>query len=160
MFREMRRKSQLLDERQSIAILEKGTAGVLALSGDEGYPYTVPLSYVYNASKIYFHGAVSGHKIDALKAADKASFCVVSQDLIVPEEYTTYYKSVIAFGRVRILEEESKKRAAIELLAQKYHPADTQEGRASTIHDAWPRMCILEFTIEHMTGKTARECMD
>lgn len=157
MFREMRRNKQLLDTEENIAILEKGTAGVLALSGDEGYPYAVPISYVYDNSKIYFHSAVSGHKIDAIKNFDKASFCVIDQDCIVPEEYTTYYKSVIAFGRIRILEEESEKRTAIELLAKKYHPADTQERRTHTINEAWSRLCLLELDIEHMTGKAAKE---
>lgn len=160
MFREMRRKLQQLDTTESVAILEKGTAGVLALSGDEGYPYTVPISYVYSDSKIYFHSAVNGHKIDAIKNSNKASFCVISQDNIVPEEYTTYYKSVIAFGRIRILEEDMEKRAAIELLARKYYPADTQEGRAGTIDKAWSRMSLLELTIEHMTGKAAKELMN
>lgn len=157
MFREMRRKLQQLDTAESVQILEKGTAGVLALSGDEGYPYAVPISYVYSDSKIYFHSAVSGHKIGAIRTSNKASFCVISQDNIVPEEYTTYYKSVIAFGKIRILEEDTEKRAAIELLARKYYPADTQEGRANTIDEAWSRMCLLELTIEHMTGKAAKE---
>lgn len=157
MFREMRRNRQLLEEKENIEILKKGTAGVLALSGDEGYPYAVPISYVYSDFKLYFHSAVSGHKIDAINSSDKASFCVIDQDCIVPEEYTTYYRSVIAFGRIRILEEESEKRAAIELLAQKYHPADTQERRTDTINNAWSRMCLLELDIEHMTGKAAKE---
>ena len=157
MFREMRRNRQLLEEKENIEILMKGTAGVLALSGDEGYPYAVPLSYVYSDSKLYFHSAVSGHKIDAINRSDKGSFCVIDQDCIVPEEYTTYYKSVIAFGRIRILEDESEKRAAIELLARKYHPADTQKHRPDTISEAWSRMCLLELDIEHMTGKAARE---
>ncbi|MDE6516707.1 MAG: pyridoxamine 5'-phosphate oxidase family protein [Acetatifactor sp.] len=160
MFREMRRKQQLLDEKESIAILERGTAGVLALFGDEDYPYAVPISYVYDNSKLYFHSAVNGHKIDAVKKSDKASFCVIDQDCIVPEEYTTYYRSVIAFGRIRILEEESEKRAAIELLARKYYPADTQTGRTDTINGAWPRLCLLELKIEHITGKAARELMN
>lgn len=157
MFREMRRNRQLLEEKENMEILIKGTAGVLALSGDEGYPYAVPLSYVYSDSKLYFHSAVNGHKIDAINRSDKASFCVIDQDCIVPEEYTTYYKSVIAFGRIRILEDESEKRAAIELLARKYHPADTQKHRTDTISEAWSRMCLLELDIEHMTGKAARE---
>lgn len=76
MFREMRRNKQLLDKEESIVVLEKGTAGVLSLSGDDGYPYAVPISYVYN-SKIYFHSAVSEHKLDAISNRDKASFCVI-----------------------------------------------------------------------------------
>ncbi|MDE7222807.1 MAG: pyridoxamine 5'-phosphate oxidase family protein [Acetatifactor sp.] len=160
MFREMRRNKQLLEEKESIEIMEKGTAGVLALSGDEGYPYALPISYVYSNSKLYFHSAVSGHKIDAIRNSNKASFCVISQDCIVPEEYISYYKSVIAFGKIRILEEESEKKTAIELLARKYHPSDTQEGRTNTIREAWPRLCLLELEIEHLTGKAARELMN
>ena len=151
MFRTMRRDKQLLSQEQTVAILEQGTAGVLALSGDGGYPYAVPISYVYSDNKIFFHSAVDGHKIDAVKRSDKASFCVV------PEEYTTYYKSVIAFGRIRILTEDSEKNAAIELLAKKYHPSDTPQGRGAAIAQAWSRMNLLELHIEHITGKAARE---
>ncbi len=157
MFRTMRRDKQLLSQEQTVAILEQGTAGVLALSGDGGYPYAVPISYVYSDNKIFFHSAVDGHKIDAVKRSDKASFCVVDQDCVVPEDYTTYYKSVIAFGRIRILTEDSEKNAAIELLAKKYHPSDTPQGRGAAIAQAWSRMNLLELHIEHITGKAARE---
>ena len=98
MFREMRRKNQLLTKEEAEKILENGTSGTLALLGDEGYPYCVPISYVYNNNKIYFHSAKSGHKIDAVKNCDKASFCVIDKDEVKPQEYTTYFRSVIAFG--------------------------------------------------------------
>lgn len=124
MFRKMRRNRQELSVEECLAILERGTCGVLAVSGDEGYPYAVPISYVYDNEKIYFHSAVSGHKIDALSRNDKVSFCVVDQDRIVPEEYTTCFRSVIAFGTLRILSEEAAKRSSIEKLALKYAPAD------------------------------------
>ena len=100
MFRDMRRKKQLLSKDESEEILRRGTSGVLALAGDEGFPYAVPLSYVYEREKIYFHSAVSGHKIDAVSKSKKASFCVIGQDHVLPEKFTTRYKSVIAFGTV------------------------------------------------------------
>ena len=90
----MRRKKQMLSVDECIEILNKGTSGVLALSGDHDYPYAIPISYVYCNSKLYFHGAKSGHKIDAISKCSKASFCVIDQDNITPEEYTTY---LIAF---------------------------------------------------------------
>ena len=108
MFREMRRKKQILSNKEIIELLEKGTSGVLALLGDNEYPYAVPISYVYDNSKIYFHGAKAGHKIDAIRKCSKASFCVIAQDEISPEKYTTYFKSVIAFGKIRILEDENE----------------------------------------------------
>ena len=62
----MRRKRQQLSEEESIRILQKSTAGTLALLGDNDYPYAVPISYVYNKGKLYFHSALSGHKVDAI----------------------------------------------------------------------------------------------
>ena len=79
-FREMRRKRQQLSEEESIGILQKATAGTLALLGDNGYPYAVPISYVYADGKLYFHSALSGHKVDAIRNCDKASFCVIDKD--------------------------------------------------------------------------------
>ncbi len=84
MFREMRRKRQALDAEEMADVLHKGTSGVLALSGDDGYPYAVPISYVYDGNKIFFHCAKSGHKLDAIHRNAKASFCVIDQDQIVP----------------------------------------------------------------------------
>lgn len=80
MFPEMRRKKQQLSSEESTQVLENGTHGVLAVSGQNGYPYTVPLSYVYEKGKIFFHCAKAGHKLDALKKEAKVSFCVVDQD--------------------------------------------------------------------------------
>lgn len=157
MFREMRRSRQRLPAEKAVSILEKGASGVLALSGDDGYPYAVPLSYVYDNNKIYFHCAKSGHKLDAIKRNCKASFCVVGQDQIVPGEYTTYFRSVIAFGRIRLMEDEREKRAAIEKLAVKYAPGGSAAGRAAAIEREWNALCMLEMEIEHMTGKEAIE---
>lgn len=157
MFREMRRKNQVLSQEDCVAILNQGTSGVLAVLGDEGYPYAVPLSYVYRDGKLYFHSAVSGHKLDAIRANPKASFCVIGQDHIVPEEYTTYFRSVIAFGVVRVMEDAAEKRKVIEALALQYAPEDTPESRMAAIDRDWERLCLLEFSIEHLSGKEAIE---
>ena len=75
----------------------------------------------------------------------------------MPEEYTTYFRSVIAFGRVRVMEDEAEKRQAIEKLAQKYAPQSTPQDRAAAIDREWKPLCMLEMTIDHMTGKEAIE---
>ena len=157
MFRELRRKKQALSKEDCQAVLERCTSGVLALAGDDGYPYAVPLSYLYQDGKLIFHCAKAGHKTDAIARCDKASFCVVDQDQVVPEEYTTYFRSVIAFGRVRVIEDDGEKRAAVEKLAVKYHPGDTQENRDRYIDKEWAPLCMLEMTVEHLSGKEATE---
>ena len=97
------------------------------------------------------------HKIDAIKNSSKVSFCVIDQDKIVPEEYTTYFRSVIVFGNARFIEDDAEKRKAIEILGKKYAPDDTEEGLNSAIEKEWNPLCMIELAIDHMTGKEAIE---
>ena len=157
MFRPMRRSAQALGVDACREVLSRGTSGVLALLGDGGWPYAVPMSYAFDGEKLYFHCAREGHKLDAIRREARASFCVVDRDEVVPEEYTTYFRSVIAFGRVRVVEDEAQKRAAIELLARRYFPQDSAENRRRAIEREWAGLCMLEMDIEHMSGKEAIE---
>ena len=157
MFRPMRRSAQALDGGACVEILERGTSGVLALAGDGGWPYAVPLSYAFDGEKLYFHCAREGHKLDAIRREARASFCVVDRDDVKPAEYTSYFRSVIIFGRVRVLEDKAQKRAAIELLARRYFPEDSAENRRRAIEREWAGLCMLEMDIEHMSGKEAIE---
>ena len=155
-YREMRRKRQQLSEEESIGILQKATAGTLALLGDNGYPYAVPISYVYADGKLYFHSALSGHKIDAIRNCDKASFCVIDKDDVRPEKYTTYYRSVIAFGRIHIIEDEQEKLETARLLGDRYNP-NQEEALQKELEKGLSRMLMIRFDIEHLTGKAAIE---
>ena len=137
-------------------MLQSCTSGVLAVHGDDDYPYAVPLSFAYEDGKLFFHSAKAGHKIDAIERNDKASFCVIGADNVVQSLFTTHYRSAVVFGRVRILTEDAEKRHALECLAKKYSP-DYLEAADSEIERDWKRVCVLELAIEHMTGKAAIE---
>ena len=155
-FRNMRRKRQQLSEAESIGILQKATSGTLALLGDNGYPYAVPISYVYHEGKLYFHSALSGHKVDAIRQCDKASFCVIEQDDVQPKKYTTFFRSVIAFGRIHIIEDEDEKLSTARMLGNRYNPND-DESLKKEIENGLSRMLMIRFDIEHLTGKEAIE---
>jgi len=155
-FRKMRRSRQQLSKSECEDILETATSGTLALLGDNGYPYAVPLSHVYDDGKIYFHSALSGHKVDAIMHYDKASFCVVAADDVHPSEFTTYFKSVIAFGRIHIVEEDNEKLHAAVLLGSRFNPDDA-EGLRKEIAKGFSHMLVLRFDIEHLSGKEAIE---
>ena len=157
MFHKMRRNVQQLSQEESEAVLLRGTAGVLALAGDKAFPYAVPISYVYDGEHIYFHSATEGHKIDAIERNPNASFAVIDQDEVIPEKYTTAFRSVIVFGSIRIIEDDAEKRAAVRKLALKYAPDNTEQQHAAEIDGAWSRFCMLEMSIAHMTGKQAIE---
>jgi nitroimidazol reductase NimA-like FMN-containing flavoprotein (pyridoxamine 5'-phosphate oxidase superfamily) len=156
MFREMRRFKQALTNDDCINILTRNTSGVLAVSGDEGYPYSVPLSYVFDNSKLFFHCALVGHKIDSIDRNNKVSFCIIDKDQIVPEKYTTYFRSVIVFGKAKILDNEQEKRAAMEILARKYSPHD-EKGIQKEIDKSFKQVCIIEVSVEYISGKEAIE---
>jgi nitroimidazol reductase NimA-like FMN-containing flavoprotein (pyridoxamine 5'-phosphate oxidase superfamily) len=159
MFREMRRKKQLLSEAETIEILQSCTSGVLAVIGDDDYPYAVPLSYVYKDGKLFFHFAKAGHKIDSIQKNNKVSFCVIKEDNVIQKTFTTHFRSAIVFGRARILTEDSEKRYALECLAAKYSPDYITEGQSEIERD-WNRVCVAEVNIEHMTGKAAIEMIN
>ena len=159
MFREMRRKKQLLPEAETGEILKSCTSGVLAVTGDNGYPYTIPLSYVYKDNKLFFHFAKTGHKIDGIERNDKVTFCVIEKDEVIQKTFTTHFRSVIIFGRAKILTEDSEKKHALDSLVEKYSPNYVEEGQREIEHD-WSRVCVVEVAIEHMTGKAAIELVN
>ena len=158
-FRPMRRKRQELAQEESITILQKATSGTLALLGDNGYPYAVPISYVYHEGKLYFHSAVEGHKVDAISQCDKASFCVIEQDEVHPEKYTTFFRSVIAFGKIHIIEDEAEKLQMARMLGNRYNP-NQDEALQKELENGLARMLMIRFDIEHLTGKEAKELMN
>jgi len=156
MQREMRRKNQQLSESEAINVLVRGTSGVLALCGADGQPYAVPLSYAYREGRLYFHCALTGHKVDLLSQNARASFCVIDQDLVVPEAYTTHYRSVIAFGEIQALTDDKQKREALLVLSNRYAPHQP-ELHEQEINKYFSRTLVLEMTVDLLTGKEAKE---
>ncbi|MDF2676271.1 MAG: putative flavin-nucleotide-binding protein [Bacillota bacterium] len=159
MFREMRRKNQLLQNEKTIEILKKCSSGILGVIGDDGYPYTVPVSYIYNDGKLYFHCANKGHKLDSIKRNDKVTFCVVEKDDVIQETFTTHFSSVIVFGKARILDDDSEKLNVLKYLVEKYSPDFIEESKKS-IERSWNNVSLVEVKIEHMTGKAAIEIIN
>lgn len=150
----MRRFRQLLPMDETLAILKDGSSGVLALSGNEEYPYAVPVSYAFDGTDIYIHSALSGHKIDCMRDNAKVSFCVIREDNVVAEEFTTYFKSVIVFGTVSFLTETSDKVYALRALADKYSPGiDSDEEITGSIS----RVTVIRISIDSISGKEAIE---
>ena len=154
----MRRWRQQLTTEDCEEILRNATSGTLAVLGDGGYPYTVPMSIVYNNGCIYFHSAKSGHKIDAIRNHDKASFCVIAMDETHGEQYTTYFRSVIALGRITIVSSFDEKLEGAKLLGRKYNPGD-EAGLGREIEKGLAHMELLRLDIEHLTGKQSIELL-
>ena len=160
MFRKMRRIGQLMPMEEAEKVLAEAVSGVLAVCGDDGYPYAVPVNHVYREGKICFHCARVGHKLDAICNSDKVSFCVIAQDEVIPEERTTAFISVIAFGRAHLVEDEAGMRRICEWIGEKYCPDNREACRQETEETiAQGRLGCVEIEVEHLTGKWGREVM-
>lgn len=158
MFREMRRKKQLLPKEETDGIISRATCMVVGVIGDDGYPYTFPISHAFDEEngKLYFHSAKEGHKIDAVKNNPKVSFAIVDKDEIVSAAYTTYFRSVQGFGKAYIVEDEEERNRAFELIARKFCKDDM--GRFDSVMEKEaPLAAVVAVDIEHVTGKEAIE---
>lgn len=151
----MRRHKQELSRDECVAILTDEPRGVLALLGDDDYPYAIPMSHVYVDGKIYFHGAMQGHKSDAVKRHFKASYCVMDKGVRNPDEWWYTFKSVIAFGKIKTLKDRDEKINSLTYLGDKFFP--THEETVSEIDRLLDRTEVFELEIEHMSGKKVVE---
>lgn len=154
MFHKMRRKKQELTCEENEKILKTASSGVLALYDDNGYPYAVPLNFVYHDNAVYFHCAKEGHKIDAIRNCDKASFCVTAKAAVVAEQFATDYYSVIVFGRAQIISEQEEMRSILRRLNSKLAPDFPEKGNIE-IEEGINNVCIIKLDVEHITGKAA-----
>jgi len=150
----MRRRDRAAGHRDAEKLLSQCEYGVLSTVGEDGQPYGVPLSYAYKNNSLYFHSALSGHKLDNILGNPKVSFCVVGHTRVLPAEFSTEYESVIAFGTVSEVSGEEKT-AALRLLVEKYSPGFIEEGlRYIEREDKVTK--VLKVEIDHVTGKARR----
>lgn len=157
MFREVRRKKNEISIEAAKQLLETERRGILAVNGDDGYPYAMPLNYIYcrQEGKIYFHGSRTGHKVDAILKDDKVCFTVYGNERVEEEAWAPYVQSAVVFGRCRLIRDQD---TAIELaknLARKYFPdeAIVNEEAAASGH----AVQMFEIEIEHISGKEVHE---
>lgn len=150
----MRRWKQQLTEKECIEVLEHEPRGVLSVHGEDGYPYGIPINFVYDGGKIYFHGAKQGHKIDALKKDNKVSFTVMDHGYLEENKLGLNVKSVVVFGRIRFVDDLEETIRETRKLGLKYDPADFVESELKTKANV---VQVLELSIDHMTGKLVNE---
>jgi nitroimidazol reductase NimA-like FMN-containing flavoprotein (pyridoxamine 5'-phosphate oxidase superfamily) len=151
MFTEMRRKDREIFGEEIEKILFNGKYGTLSTIGDNGYPYVVPLSYVYYNKSIYFHCAKDGYKLQNIVQNDKVSFCVVTDIEVIPEKFSTKYNSVIAFGTASEVTGESKDIILLHLI-DKYSHDYIDKGK-TYIENTKDDTTIIKIDIQHITGK-------
>ena len=155
MFRKMRRAKQELSEEECIDILINQPRGVLALLGDYDYPYALPMSHAYVDGKIYFHGAKTGHKNDAVKNHEKVSYCVMDEGVLNDDGWSYTFRSVIVFGKITTLTDKDQKIDRLTYLGDKFFP--THEETVKEINRLIDKTEVFEISIDHISGKIVEE---
>jgi len=154
-FRPLRRFKQAASPQECEAVLASAPRGILAVHGCEGYPYALPLNYIYHDGRIYFHCAKAGHKLDAIRADDRVSFTVLSEPVRNPGEWWYCFTSVICFGRIAEVTDGGEALRILRLLAAKYFPEDYDTE--SDLARSAPHALVLALTPDHISGKHVRE---
>ena len=158
MFRPMRRAKKAIPDEAAKRLLQTERRGVLAVNGDLGYPYAVPVNFLYDeaAGKLYFHGARAGHKADALRRDARVCFTVCGAERVEPEaSWAPYLQSAVVFGRGHLMEDGPEAEAALRRLAAKYYP-DAETIETELAH-AGRAVQVFEITVEHLSGKQIQE---
>ena len=157
MFRKVRKKVNEISTELAKDLIEKSRRGILAVNGDDGYPYSIPINYLYDeeSEKIFFHGSKVGHKVDSLKKSDKICFTVYGNESIKDESWAPYLQSAVVFGRCHLIEDSERAMKMLKEFAMKYYPSETmvveeigKSGRATQ---------MFEISIEHISGKEVQE---
>lgn len=156
-FTKLRRFKQAMDAEGCERILEEGSFGVMSVTGEGGYPYGVPVNYVYSEGVIYIHSAKEGHKLKAIRNNDKVSFTVVLKSDVISEKYTTAYLSVIVFGKAVEVDGYDEKLYALRALAEKYSSTEPAAGREREIARYFDKTAIIKIVPEHISGKRGLE---
>lgn len=157
MFRPIRRKKNELTLEQAKELLKRARRGVLAVNGDDGYPYAIPLNYIYNDkdNKIYFHGAGMGHKFDSIKACDKVCFTVYGNESIKDLDWAPYVQSVVLFGRCHLIEDRGFGIKMLKSMSMKYYPEEALVDEQ--IQKYGDIVQMFEIKIEHISAKEVQE---
>ncbi len=155
MAHDMRRIDRELNEMEARSIMAKADHGFLATIGADGWPYVVPLNHVLAGDRLYFHCALSGHKLENISFDDRVAYSAVAWNEILPKEVTTHYASAIVFGRASLVEDAREKQQALELLGQRFC-ADFPEAVMEEIRKDGAKTAVVRIQIERITGKANR----
>lgn len=155
MFRELARKKQKLSDTECKEILKQEVRGVLAVNGDNGYPYALPINFYFDEAnnRIYFHSGKVGYKLDAIAKSDKVSFCVYDKGCHKNGHWSLDIKSVIIFGRIHIVLEWSDE-LMVELSKKFTTDMDYIHNEIEKFRKNTAVLCL---EIEYMTGKLVNE---
>ena len=151
--REMTHAKRKLSYETTIELLKKGEHGILALNGDDGYPYAVPITYSYFDECIYFQSANHGYKIDILKNNPKACFSVILNVEVLPSKFSAKFESIIVTGDISFVEDKQEKDKVLIDLIDRYSSEYKEMGMKFVHGPFGEKTAVFKMTIKEISGK-------
>lgn len=150
---QLRRLDRQMDEASAVELLKNGEYGVLSMITDEGKPYGIPISYVWDGeSSVYIHAAREGKKLICIEKGNSISFCIVGKTNVMPEKFSTEYESIILKGEAKIISSEEERMKALMLLVKKYSSGYMEEGKIYAENSNF-KTEIIRLNINEWSGK-------
>ncbi|MGI6361125.1 MAG: pyridoxamine 5'-phosphate oxidase family protein [Bacillota bacterium] len=158
MTRKMQKSSRQLPDQEAKQLLAQGDTGVLSINGDDGYPYGVPMTYIYveKDQAIYLHSANYGYKWEALQENNKVCFTAILSSKILPHKSTAAFESVIVTGIAHQLQDDSDKRAVMDLFVKCFCKGHEEVGN-KLIKGVYDKTGVIRLEIEELKGKAYRD---
>ncbi|MBQ7422860.1 MAG: pyridoxamine 5'-phosphate oxidase family protein [Prevotella sp.] len=149
----VRRQDRLLEEERAVEILKTAEYGVLSMIDEAGFPYGIPLNYVWDGdSSVYIHCAPEGRKLQSLQKNPQVSFCIIGRVNLCPSKFTTEYESVVLKGVAVLGLEVEERMKALELLLRKLSPDDMAVGMKYA-EKSFHRTAIIRLDFSEFSGK-------
>ena len=157
MFRQLKRQKQALSKEECLQILQKEKRGVLSVLGDDDYPYGMPINHYFDPeeNKLYFHGGRYGHKIDAMRRHNKASYCIYGDGFIENDNWYLCFKSVIVFGKTEFIEDKDKIADLCRKLSYRF--TKNENYIEEEIQKSLQGTLMFSLSIEDIQGKYVTE---
>ena len=149
----IRRQDRLLTETEAITLLKHGEYGFLSMTDEDNSAYGIPINYAWDGdNKIYFHCALEGKKLRCIAINPQLSLCIVGATKIIPEKFTTSYKSIVIRCLATTTLTPEQRMHALDLIMKKYSPENIKIGKKYA-QNSFQRTAIVCLEIIEMSGK-------
>lgn len=157
MFRKVRKIKNEITIEDAKKLLKNNKRAALAVNGDNGYPYTIPINFYYDEdeNRIYFHSAKKGHKIDSIKNSDKICLTTWNEGYKDDGDWAYHVSSCVVFGRARLIDDRNTTEEKVRKFALKYYPSAEEVEKEIKI--GINGVQLVEIEIEHISGKKVHE---
>jgi hypothetical protein len=143
------------DERNLIDIVKKSTTCYVSMVDEYGFPYVLPFNFGFKDNFIFLHSGNEGRKIDILRK--KPNVCIAfsnSEELAFQSEdvacsYFMKFRSVLAYGKVKFVEDKEEKIDGLNIIMKHYTGRDVFTYNDPSVNN----VLVFKVEIEEMTGK-------